>query len=111
MNTCSHCHRELRSDAPYLFYCGDVCRRQYHDGLTRSMPTRRQPAPPQRQPIPGEAALLADRAAAAEAAENRRRIGQAETMLAGQRKAADTARLYAEQEAAMISKLALGRGN
>src|ERR1700761_2398066 len=36
-------------------------------------------------------------------------LGEAETALAGRRTPQDTARLFAEQEATMIAKLALGR--
>lgn len=65
--TCSHCRRELRSDAAYLNYCNDDCRRLYPDRLTRTFVpahARRRVEARQQQPRPrGEAALLADRAA------------------------------------------------
>lgn len=36
--TCDHCRRELRADGPYIAYCSDTCRRQYHQRLTLSLP-------------------------------------------------------------------------
>lgn len=106
--TCDHCGAELRSDAAYLNYCNDACRQPYHDKLTRTFdPTHARPrAEPGQQPRPpGVAAVLADRAAGNRAAS----VREAETALASQRSSQDTARLFAAQEAAMISKLALGR--
>lgn len=63
--TCDHCHRELRSDGPYLNYCNADCRRLFHDRLTRTFVpahARRRVETRQRPQPPGVAAVLADRA-------------------------------------------------